>query len=164
MRRAYLKRFSADMINGGRKSPRRASGVDKEGMSFLGYKQRAKGLGGVVVDQDEMARLMGSDHPASLAGLSEARKEALAQSDLPDTIWFPEGGLKMQAFHAQELIAGITMYFSGDHYFFMKRRHGIVSRSILYHGRKRAWRAFERGKIAWAETTAPPSTPPSPIT
>jgi hypothetical protein len=65
-------------------------------------------------------------------------------------------------FHAKPLIAGITLYFHANDFFFrIVEKDGTIRRSIVYVGQRRAMRAFYSGRIAWDVVEARP-TPASP--
>lgn len=61
-------------------------------------------------------------------------------------------------FHARPLLAGVTLYFHANDFFFrVVEKDGTIRRSIMYVGERRAMRAYFNGRITWDVIEARPT-------
>lgn len=70
-----------------------------------------------------------------------------------------------EEFHEVKLLNShkrkLSMFFSGDKYFFLEEKAFLVKRSIIYPSRDRAMFAFRRDQIVWVQSKVlSPSPPP----
>lgn len=148
MRRAYLKKFSAAMINTGQ-------GVDTSKMNdndLFRYHDRLRSIHDPIPTTITIGA-PNSPRTAVLSRLSEQKR--LIQSDFFQ---------KIQTFNFIMLRSGkvnrLKMFFSGNEAFFIEENllTGVAKRSVIYKGREKAMNRYRQERITWVETCRIPET------
>jgi hypothetical protein len=144
IKRAHLKRFSSEMVNGGRLTAKTGSPLDQHLMAELyNVRQKVKTFDQPVPATKftplQQAAVVPGANPSAIPRIEVAQKR----------LWSADHRQGVDHFLQQPLMAGITLFFHADEHFFVKRKKGIVSESIVYGSRETAMDAFEHGKITW---------------
>jgi hypothetical protein len=144
IKRSHLKRFSSEVVNGGRAVPKKGSSLDQHLMAEL-YNNKNKiktfdqAIPATRFTPLQQAAVAPGANPSAIPRIEVAQKR----------LWSADRRQGVDHFLQQPLMAGITLYFHADEHFFVRRKKGIVSESIVYGSRETAMDAFEHGKITW---------------
>jgi len=144
IKRSHLKRWSSELVNGGRLTAKTGSPLDQVRMAaYYNMKQKVK-----TFDQPIPAtKFTPLQHAAVVPG---ANPSAIPRIEIAQKrLWQADKLQGVDHFLQQPLMAGITLFFHADEHFFVRRKKGIVSESIVYGSRETAMDAFEHGKITW---------------
>ena len=136
-RRAYLKRFSSAMVNGG-------TGPTPNREVLAGYGERAQQSWNALHSKDRAPERLFSE---------DERFEALWQGD------WKQG---LEHFNKINLSCGrygrVLLYFRGQAWVFVREDEitKIAKSSITYSSRDRAMRAYNLGKVCWIDRASLP--------
>lgn len=149
MRKGYLRRFSAEMINTGR-----CFDPNKTALYDCFSKTLTKATVDVPVTIGLQRRLI-DPIPPPVKGLIEAKHRHWAMESIKPVI---ESGLYVQLERTE--IHTLRLYFIQNRFAFVKEYSTLRLESYEYSSREAAYRAHKNGNISWGASIQLNKTPP----
>jgi len=139
MKKGYLKKFSSQMINGGRYSPKTTSKAE------AARPERSMGFGRPDMNRPPPPLPVTIGKSIWEVSLNKSKRLRIKPEEVKFAPRLSNGvPLPIGAYH---------LCFVGNMWFWFHKEEGDMKRSITYHSVKRAECVFFAGTIEWANTT-----------